>query len=95
MGLIGALQVARDEGAGEVEVISDSQLLVNQMLGTFKVKHPNLVPLHSQARELARLFRPFRIRHTLRAGNKDADRLANLAVDRAEGTVIERHAGSN
>jgi ribonuclease HI len=93
MGLIGALQAARDEGAAELEVISDSELLVKQMLGTFKVKHPNLVPLHSQARELARLFRPFRIRHTLRAGNKDADRLANEAVDRGEGIVIERHAG--
>jgi ribonuclease HI len=90
MGLIEALQVAKDEGATEVEVVSDSLLLVNQMLGVYKVKHPNIIPLHAQAARLARDFRSFKIRHTLRAGNKDADRLANLAVDRANGKWIER-----
>ena len=95
-GLIEALRVAREEGASELEVVSDSLLLVNQMLGSFKVKHENLVPLHKQAREMARSFRRFSIRHILRAGNKEADRLANLAVDRAAGVVIERReAGSH
>ncbi|MGZ7041297.1 MAG: reverse transcriptase-like protein, partial [Thermoanaerobaculia bacterium] len=84
------LTVARDSGATEVEIISDSELLVKQMLGQYRVRHPNLVPLFEQARGLARRFGRFSIRHTLRAGNKDADRLANLAVDRGEGRWEER-----
>jgi len=89
-GLLEALSVAREEGATEVEVISDSLLLVNQMLGRFRVKHPNLIPLYERARRLAGSFARFSIRHTLRAGNKEADRLANLAVDRADGRWMER-----
>ena len=90
-GLLEALRVAADEGATELEVVSDSELLVKQMLGVYRVKHPNLIPLHAQAKQMTRRFRRFAIRHTLRAGNKDADRLANVAVDRASGRAIERH----
>ena len=90
-GLLEALRTAADEGATEVEVISDSELLVKQMLGIYRVKHPNLQPLYQQARQMVRRFRRFSIRHTLRAGNKDADRLANVAVDRAAGRSLDRH----
>ena len=94
-GLLEALAVAHDEGANEVEIISDSELLVKQMLGVYRVKHPNLVPMYQKAKVLVRHFGRFSIRHTLRAGNKDADRLANQAVDRADGRVLERkHAAS-
>ena len=93
-GLIEALLTAKQEGATEVEVISDSLLLVNQMLGKYRVKHPNLIPLYNKAVRLTREFRRFSIRHTLRAGNKEADRLANLAVDRADGRWVERR-GAN
>ena len=89
-GLIEALTIARAAGATDVEIVSDSELLVKQMLGQYRVKHPNLIPLHQKARILANGFRRFSIRHTLRAGNKDADRLANLAVDRGEGRWEER-----
>ncbi|HUP59731.1 MAG TPA: ribonuclease HI family protein [Thermoanaerobaculia bacterium] len=89
-GLLDALKVAAEEGAREVEIISDSELLVKQMLGVYRVKHPNLVPMHAEAKAMVRKFARFRIRHTLRAGNKDADRLANRAVDRGEGRVVER-----
>lgn len=89
-GLLEALAVAEKEGADEVEIISDSELLVKQMLGSYRVKHPNLVPMHRRARGLAGKFGRFSIRHTLRAGNKDADRLANAAVDRGEGRAEER-----
>jgi ribonuclease HI len=89
-GLIEALTVARAEGATDVEIISDSLLLVNQMLGTFKVKHPNLIPLHKKARGLASFFNRFSIRHTPRAGNKEADRLANQAVDRGDARWEDR-----
>ncbi len=88
--LIEALSVARQEGATDVEIISDSLLLVNQMLGKFRVKHANLIPLFQQALMLAKEFPRFSIRHTVRGGNKEADRLANLAVDRADGRWIER-----
>ncbi|MEO8036706.1 MAG: reverse transcriptase-like protein, partial [Acidobacteriota bacterium] len=73
-----------------LEVISDSLLLVQQMLGKYRVKHPNLVPLYQRAKTMTRRLGRFSIRHTLRAGNKDADRLANLAVDRANGRHVER-----
>jgi len=89
-GLLEALAVARAEGATEVEIVSDSLLLVNQMLGKFRVKHPNLIPLYEKARRIASSFPRFSIRHTLRAGNKEADRLANLAIDRGEGRWVER-----
>ncbi|HEX6160801.1 MAG TPA: ribonuclease HI family protein [Thermoanaerobaculia bacterium] len=89
-GLLEALAVADAEGAKEVEIISDSELLVKQMLGVYKVRHPNLIPLHAKAKVMARKFSRFSIRHTLRAGNKDADRLANVAIDRGEGRSIER-----
>ena len=92
-GLLDALTVAAEEGATELEVISDSLLLVQQMLGTYRVKHPNLIPLHQKAKQMASKFRRFSIRHTLRKGNKDADRLANVAVDRAEGRLVERRHG--
>lgn len=94
-GLLEALATAKSEGATDVEIISDSLLLVQQMLGKYRVKHPNLVPLFERAKSIARHFPRFKIRHTLRAGNKDADRLANAALDRAERTPndrwIERH----
>jgi ribonuclease HI len=83
-GLLEALEVAQQEGADELDVVSDSLLLVQQMLGKYRVKHPNLVPLYKRAKSMAGHFRRFSIRHTLRAGNKDADRLANLALDRPE-----------
>jgi ribonuclease HI len=93
-GLLEALRVAAEEGATEVEIISDSLLLVQQMLGKYRVKHPNLVPLFQKAKKMVRGFGRFSIRHTLRAGNKEADRLANKAVDNADGRLIERFAAS-
>ena len=93
-GLLEALSLARQEGAKEVEIVSDSLLLVNQMLGLYKVKHENLRPLFLKAISMARTFDRFSIRHTLRAGNKDADRLANRAVDRGEGKEVQRTYGN-
>jgi ribonuclease HI len=94
-GLLEALATAKSEGATDVEIVSDSLLLVQQMLGKYRVKHPNLVPLFERAKSLTRHFPKFKIRHTLRAGNKDADRLANAALDRPQRMPndrwIERH----
>ena len=86
-GLLAALRIARDEGVTELEIVSDSQLLVRQMLGEYRVKHPNLVPLFLEAQTMRRKFAGFRIRHVLRAENKEADRLANRAVDSRESGI--------
>ena len=85
-GLLEALSVAREEGATDVEIISDSLLLVNQMLGKFRVKHENLIPLYKKAQRLAAQFPRFTIRHTLRAGSAfDHGEMA-----RADGRAVER-----
>jgi ribonuclease HI len=80
-GLIAALEWALQNGHAAVRVVSDSELMVRQMNGEYKVKSPDLKILHQRARELARLLHWFEISHTLRGGNRDADRLANAAMD--------------
>lgn len=81
--LIAGLRRAAELGATDVEVWSDSELMVRQMQGRYQVKNPGLLPLFTEASRLARRFRAFDMRHTLRGGNKRADELANVAIDRA------------
>ncbi len=69
---------------------SDSDLLVKQMTGEFRVKHPGLVPLHQEARALARQVGRVKFEHVRRELNKDADRLANEAMDEAAGIEPDR-----
>ena len=83
--LIRALEEAKALGARRVEAFSDSQLLVRQMSGQYRVKHPGLKPLHLRAAELARGFERFAFTHVPREQNRDADRLANEALDRGNG----------
>src|SRR5207245_2678055 len=66
-------------------VVADSELLVKQIRGEYKVKSPNLQDLYSRARVMIRGLEWFRIEHTLRGGNKEADALANEAMDRGMG----------
>ena len=82
-GLLEALAVAASEGATEVEIISDSLLLVQQMLGAFKVKNAGLQPLHAKARLVADEIGRVTFEHVGRALNAHADRLANAAMDDA------------
>ena len=82
-GLIAALQYAVDRQESTVRVRSDSQLLVRQMTGEYRVKHPGLLPLYQRARELAHRVGRVEFQHVPRERNKDADRLANDAMDRA------------
>ena len=77
--LLAALRKARRLGAKTVAVRSDSQLLVRQFLGEYKVRHAKLKPLHEEARRLARAFDSFEIVHIPREQNRAADRLANRA----------------
>ena len=80
-GLIAVLKWAVENGTKCLRVVSDSELMVKQMKGEYKVSSPTIRPLWEQARALARKLDRFEIRHTLRGGNKDADRLANEAMD--------------
>ncbi|WP_117389055.1 bifunctional RNase H/acid phosphatase [Mycobacterium marinum] len=82
-GLIAGLDDAVKLGATEVSVLMDSKLVVEQMCGRWKVKHPDLVELHGQARELAGQFRRISYAWIPRARNAHADRLANEAMDAA------------
>ena len=82
-GLIEALRLARERCATAVEVRADSELVVRQMQGRYRVRHPALVPLWQEAVRLASSFPSFRIVHVPRGENKEADRLVNAALDRA------------
>jgi ribonuclease HI len=84
-GLLAALEWARAHGTSAVHIRSDSLLLVQQMLGNFKVKHPGLLPLHARARLLAHEIGGVTFEHVRREANKHADRLANAAMDEAAG----------
>lgn len=86
--LLAGLEAAAAMGACEVEVASDSELLVRQMLGQYKVKNEGLKPLHAQAQEHARHFSRFRIRHVPREQNARADALVNRALDEQEGAGL-------
>jgi ribonuclease HI len=82
-GLLAALEWARRHHRSAVHVRSDSQLLVQQMLGNYKVKNAGLQPLHARARLLAADIGKVTFEHVGRASNAHADRLANTAMDRA------------
>jgi probable phosphoglycerate mutase len=84
-GLLAVLKWATENGTKHLRVISDSELMVKQMQGKYAVKSPILKPLYEEARKLSRRLDGFEMRHTLRGGNKHADRLANEAMDRGMG----------
>ncbi len=80
-GVLALLAAALEEGAQVLEVRADSELVIRQCLGRYKVKHPGLKPLHAQAMGLAAKFRQVRWVHVARELNKQADALANEAMD--------------
>ena len=86
-GLIAALEYALEHGPKALKLISDSELLVRQIKGIYKVKNPTLQDLHSRAKELIAQLDWFSIGHALREQNRDADRLANEAMDKGMGRV--------
>ncbi|OBI79499.1 bifunctional RNase H/acid phosphatase [Mycobacterium asiaticum] len=89
-GLIAGLDDALNLGATEVSVLMDSKLVIEQMAGRWKVKHPDLVELHRQAQALASRFRRITYSWIPRAQNAYADRLANDAMDAAEAQADRR-----
>jgi len=80
-GLIAALDAARERGVSRLRVESDSELLVRQIQGHYRVKSPDLKPLHERALKLSRGFEFFEIAHVPREKNREADRLVNAALD--------------
>jgi ribonuclease HI len=82
-GLLAALTWAVRAGIGRLHIRSDSELLVKQMRGDYRVKNPGLQPLWEDARRLVRQIGDVRFEHVRRELNKDADRLANEAMDEA------------
>ena len=79
--IIAALEEAVRLGAKQADISLDSQLVVRQISGEYRVKNSALKPLYQQAKQLLSRFESFNIRHITRQQNKEADRLANLALD--------------
>ena len=84
-GLLVVLKWAKENSTKYLRVVSDSELMVKQMQGRYKVSSPILRPLFEEARRLSRKIASFEMRHTLRGGNKQADQLANEAMDKGMG----------
>ena len=83
-GLVAAVKWAIAHGHSELRIRADSELLVKQMRGEYKVKHPGLQPLYVRARLLVMELSDVTFEHVRRERNKDADRLSNLGMDEAE-----------
>lgn len=85
--LLEALAIALSRNALDVEVLADSELVVKQVRGEYKVRHQDLIPLHAEAVRRIAKFRSFRIGHVPREKNKDADKLVNRALNLAASGV--------
>ncbi len=81
--LLHGLELSCEIGIRDVEILSDSQLLVRQLQGTYRVRSPNINPLYRRALKLLENFNSATIVHIDREHNREADQLANLAIDRA------------
>lgn len=86
-GLLAALTYALKHGFKALKVFSDSELMVKQIRGQYKVKNPALQELHAKASRMIDDMEAFEINHVLREKNRNADRLANLAMDRGMNRV--------
>lgn len=89
-GLLAALRWAIEHRVTKLHIRADSELLVKQMKGVYRVKNPGLLPLYENAKRLARQVGQVTFEHVRRELNKDADRLCNEAMDEAAGTKSER-----
>ena len=83
--LLEALAIAVARRADDVELLADSELVVKQVRGEYKVRHPDLIPLHAEAVRLIAGFHRFKIGHVPREENKAADKLVNRALNLVEG----------
>ncbi len=79
--LLLGLELAAELGADEVEVVGDSELIARQVAGTYRVRHPAMIPLHAAALEALGRFASWEVRTVPRAENADADALVNAELD--------------
>ncbi len=94
MGVILGLEKAAAVGAREVDLVLDSMLIVEQLSGRWKVKHPAIKPLAARARALLVGFDRWSIRHERREFNRQADALANLALDDPAAAAAAERGGA-
>ncbi|MDP9273028.1 MAG: ribonuclease HI family protein [Chloroflexota bacterium] len=80
-----ALEEALLQGATHVDLRMDSQLVARQITGHYRVKHPDLKPIHAQVMSLLSRFAGYTVGHVPRELNKEADRLSNVAIDQLRG----------
>jgi probable phosphoglycerate mutase len=83
-GLLAALEYALGHGYPRLRVLTDSELMARQISGRYKIRSPDLKPLHDMAQAMIARLESFSIRHVYREQNREADRLANQAMDNAE-----------
>jgi probable phosphoglycerate mutase len=83
-GLLAALDYALSHGCPRLTVMTDSELMARQISGRYKVRSPDLKPLYEKAQAMIARLESFSIRHVYREHNREADRLANKAMDDAE-----------
>jgi ribonuclease HI len=86
--LLAALDYALEHGPKALKVVGDSELLVKQIRGEYKVKSPALLELHQRARQMIARLDWFSIQHVLRDKNAEADRLANASMDKGMGRSV-------
>jgi ribonuclease HI len=91
-GLLAALEYAISKGYKQLRVVADSELMVKQMKGQYRVNSPDLRPLWEEAKRRAARLERFDIQHVLRGKNKRADALANQAMDRGSGRTVREIA---
>lgn len=92
-GMLAALDYALTHRLDRLRIISDSELMVKQMRGQYRVQSPDLRPLYEEARRKAAKLAGFQIEHVLRGKNKRADELANRAMDKGMGRGLSRELG--
>ncbi len=92
-GLLAALEYALSHGHPRLRVVADSELMVKQMKGQYRVNSPDLRPLWEEAKRRAARLDRFEIQHVLRGKNKRADALANQAMDRGTGKTVKEISG--
>jgi ribonuclease HI len=93
-GLLTVLEWALENGVKWLKVVADSELMVNQMKGLYKVSSPTLRPLWQEAKRRTVMLQKFEIGHTLRGGNREADRLANAAMDEGQKSGVRNQGAA-
>ena len=92
-GLLAALEYALGHGYPRLRVLTDSELMARQISGQYKVRSPELKPLYDKAKAMIARLEAFSIRHVYREQNREADQLANQAMDNAERGTAPRAPG--